>query len=588
MKEGSQKPLKTSLRTHTCGALTQKDEGAKVKLMGWVHRKRDHGGLSFIDMRDRFGITQVVVRPEQKKVKEIVPEIKHEFVISVSGVVKKRPPDMINRQIPTGEIEVEADSLRIVNPSLTPPFVIEEEVKAQEELKLKYRYLDLRRRTMLHHITTRHAVTQSIRDYLVAHDFLEIETPILAKATPEGARDFLVPSREEIGKFYALAQSPQMYKQILMVGGIDRYYQFAKCLRDEDMRGERQPEHTQIDIEMSFVTEEDIYALCEGMFKKLFLDILNIEIEIPFPRIRYHDALAQYGCDRPDLRIPLRITDYTSAARTGKFHIFNESEVIKGIKVQESFSRKQIDDLEAIARNAGAHGLLWCEYGNEYRGPFVKHFEDLSVFKLNKGETVFIIAGEKKTVLPALNELRKTLGKHYLKEGDFKPIWVTHFPLFEWNDEINGWDACHHIFTMPEDENLDLLDKDPGAAVGRQYDIVINGIEIASGSIRNHDAMTQRKLLSMIGLDEKAIDTRFGFLLNALQYGAPPHGGIAPGIDRICMILEGTDSIRDVIAFPKTLTKKGLLEETPSEVEQSQLDELHIEIKKTQTTESTE
>lgn len=588
MKKQARNPYPTSLRTHTCGALTKEDVGKKATLIGWVNRKRDHGGLSFIDLRDRYGITQIVVHPDKQAAMEVIPDIKSECVVSVSGTVQKRPADMVNKHMATGEIEVEADILRMVNPSLTPPFVVEEAVKAQEELKLKYRYLDLRRRTMLHHFITRHQVTQSIRNYLTERGFLEIETPILAKATPEGARDFLVPSREERGKFYALAQSPQLYKQILMISGMDRYFQFARCLRDEDMRGDRQPEHTQIDIEMSFVTEEDIYTLCESMFCKLFRDIHGIDIETPFPRITYYDAMERYGCDRPDLRIPLTITDYTEAAKTGKFRVFNESDVIKGIKIKASFSRKRIDELEAVAKKAGARGLLWIAYEEEYRGPFVKYFDNLSAFKMQRGDTIFLIAGDKKEVLPPLSELRKELGKQYIKEGDYKLAWVTQFPLFEWNEETSSWDACHHIFTMPVDETLEALDTDPGSALGRQYDIVINGVEIASGSIRNHDAALQRRLLTMIGLDDKAIDARFGFLLNALRYGAPPHGGIAPGIDRICMILEGTDTIRDVIAFPKTLTKKGLLEETPSSVEQQQLDELHIEIRNRGTTESKE
>jgi aspartyl-tRNA synthetase len=335
---------------------------------------------------------------------------------------------------------------------------------------------------------------------------------------------------------------------------------------------------------MSFVTEEDIYSLVEGMFQRLFQDILQHEIEIPFPRITYNDAMEKYGCDRPDLRIPLLISDYTQPAKSGEFRVFNDSATVKGIKISGSFSRKRIDELEETVKKAGAPGLLWIAYDDEYRGPIVKHFQDLTVFKMSKGETLFLIAGERKNVLTALGELRKELGKDQIKEGDYKPVWVTNFPLFEWNNETSSWDACHHIFTMPVDENMEHLDEDPGSALGRQYDIVINGTEIASGSIRNHDAGIQRKLLKMIGLDDKAIEARFGFLLNALQYGAPPHGGIAPGIDRICMIMENTDTIRDVIAFPKTLTKKGLLEETPSKVEESQLDELHIRIEKSKTT----
>jgi len=572
--------LNTSMRTHTCGELTKNDNGKNVTLIGWVNRKREHGAVIFIDLRDRYGITQLVIHPEKEDLKKLVQDIKPEFVISVTGTVSLRPGKMINPSLKTGEIEIDVEDINIINPSLTTPFVIEEEVKAQEELRLTYRYLDLRRRKMLKHFIQRHTAVQSIRDFLIKNGFLEIETPILAKSTPEGARDFLVPSRMEKGKFYALAQSPQLYKQILMVAGFDRYFQFAKCLRDEDLRGDRQPEHTQIDIEMSFINEEDVYSLTEQMMQDLFYKTLGIEIHIPFKRIEYSDAMERFGTDKPDLRFPLEISDFTEVAKTGDFKVFNNSSCVKGIKVRRSFTRKEIDALGEIARKNGAAGLLWLSKNGDYKGPFVKYFKDLSIFGLKDGETVFFIAGDRKTVLVSLGELRKELGKTMVVHGDFQFVWITNFPLFERDNETDNLLPSHHIFTMPLEEDLPLLETEPDKVRGRQYDLVINGIEVASGSIRNHNAEMQKKLFRLIGLDDKQIEDRFGFLINALSYGAPPHGGIAPGIDRICMIIEGSDTIRDVIAFPKTLTGRGLLERTPSFVEKTQLDELGIEVKK--------
>jgi len=574
------KNLSTSLRTHTCGGLRKSDDAKEVRLIGWVNRERNHGGLIFIDLRDRYGLTQIVIHPEAKQVLSDIQDVRSEYVISVSGIVRKRPRDMVNPDLATGEIEVEAKTIQIINPSLTPPFVIEEDVKATEELRLKYRYLDLRRRRMLNHFVSRHNVIQTIRTFLSERDFLEIETPILAKSMPEGARDFLVPSRMEKGKFYALAQSPQLYKQLLMVAGFDRYYQFAKCLRDEDLRGDRQPEHTQIDIEMSFVNEEDIYSITEKMMKKVFFLSRGIEIKIPFPRIEFSEAIERYGTDKPDMRIPLEISDYTTIAQKGNFKVFNNSKTIKGIKIAETLSRKKKEELEETVKKTGAAGLLWLEKENEYKGPFIKYFQNPDVFGLSKGETLFLIAGDIKTITPAFSELRKVLGEKSSNKGEFKPIWVTNFPLFEWDDAGKGWTPSHHIFTMPLDADIEKLDAKPGEVRGKQYDLVINGTEIASGSIRNHNAEIQRKLLRIIGLNDREIEERFGFLLNALEYGAPPHGGIAPGIDRLCMLLEETDSIRDVIAFPKTLTGKGLLEGTPSYVEKNQLDDLRIETQK--------
>jgi len=535
---------------------------------------RDHGEIIFLDLRDRYGITQIVFTPDNKDLREQAKKLSTETVISVKGTVRKRPSEMVNPDISTGEIEVAAETFDILSCAKTPPFVIQDEVKAAEELRLKYRYLDLRRRIMQQHLLTRHQIIQIIRDYLNKLNFIEIETPVLAKSTPEGARDFLVPSRMHKGKFYALAQSPQLYKQILMLAGVDRYFQFAKCFRDEDMRGDRQLVHTQIDIEVSFAEEEDIFQLTEGMMRRIFKEIKGIDIK--FERMSYSDAMEKYGTDKPDLRIPLSIEDFTEQLKNTDFRIFQQSKVIKGIKVDKKFTKGEISRLEEFMKTQGAKGILWLIQDNGLSGPIAKYVPD--DFNLKQGENLFIIAGDRKETLKYLGILRLKLGEMFtLKKTDYRFLWVVEFPLFEKDDEGNTV-PCHHIFTQPLKEDISLMDNEPLKVRGRQYDLVLNGIELASGSIRNHNPDIQRKLFKTIGMTDEEIEDRFGFFLRAFEYGAPPHGGIAPGIDRLCMIIEGVSTIRDVIAFPKTLQGTGLMENSPSEVSEENLKILGIKL----------
>lgn len=576
------------MRTHTCGELTPKHEGKEVTLVGWVNKWRDHGGVLFLDLGDRYGITQVVLPPDNKALQESGRNLRAEWVLRVRGEVRRRPEGMANPSMPTGEIEVVATDLEVLNPSKSPPFVIQDEVKATEESRLKYRFLDLRRAPMKEAIVVRHRVSQTIRTYLDQRGFLEVETPILTRSTPEGARDYLVPSRVHPGKFYCLAQSPQLYKQLLMVAGFDRYYQFARCFRDEDQRKDRQPEHTQIDIELSFVDEEEIFSLVEGMLTEVFRETRGVELETPFRRLTHSEAMARYGTDKPDLRFGLQLQDLTQLSGQSDYSILKKAQVVKGVLVPADLSRKEVDSLEEhIRQTYGAPGLVWMKFKNgEVSGPPVKFFSKEALqglkeeLKVAEPATLLIVGGEPKAVSTSLGWVRGEVTRklNLLPEDEFKFCWITEFPLFEWSEEEERWVASHHIFSMPMEEDLPLLDKEPGKVRARLYDLVCNGLELASGSIRNHRRDVQERVMEVLGISKEEAESRFGFLLNALEYGAPPHGGIAPGLDRIVALVAGFEAISDVIPFPKTLTATALLEGAPSEVTKEQLEELHIRL----------
>jgi aspartyl-tRNA synthetase len=580
-------------RSHSCNDLAADNVGEVVTLMGWVLRRRDHGGVIFIDLRDRWGITQVVFNPEiHADMHAKAHQLRSEWVIAVQGRVERRPPDMENPNLKTGAIEVLVDTLRILNSSLTPPFPLDEEVEVSENLRLKYRYIDLRRPSMAANLIMRHKAAQSVRTYLDQNNFLEIETPVLTRSTPEGARDYLVPSRVNAGKFYALPQSPQLFKQLLMVSGLDRYYQIVRCFRDEDLRADRQPEFTQIDMELSFVEEEDIYEIIEGMMLKVFKDVLGIELSRPFARMEYEEAMARYGTDRPDTRFGLELVDLTETVRDCGFNVFRtvvkKGGLVKSINAKGcgDFSRKDLDDLTEYVGQFGAKGLAWVKVkpGGEWQSPITKFFTDDERSAIGnklgaeENDVLFFVADTGFIVHQVLSELRLELGRKLglITKGSYNFVWVVDFPLLEYDHDEKRHVAVHHPFTAPKDEDIEFLQKDPGRVRSKAYDLVLNGIEIGGGSIRIHQKELQDVVFSSLGIANEEAEDKFGFLLQALDLGAPPHGGIAFGLDRLLMILAGRETIRDVIAFPKTQKATCPLTEAPASVARKQLTELYL------------
>jgi aspartyl-tRNA synthetase len=582
-------------RTCYCGDVGPERIGQEVTLMGWVNRRRDLGGLVFIDLRDRSGIVQVVFNPEfNPKTHEKASSLRNEYVIAVKGKVIERPKGTENPDLKTGQLEVQAGELFILSESSPIPFAIDEEGEVVENLRLKYRYLDLRRPKMQRNIILRDQAARSIRSYLRGQGFLEIETPFLTKSTPEGARDYLVPSRVNPGQFYALPQSPQLFKQILMISGFDRYFQIVKCFRDEDLRADRQPEFTQIDIEMSFIDREDIYSIMEGMMKTLFRDTLGIELNPPFLRLTYEESMARYGVDNPDIRFGLEMTDVTDILKNTGFKAFADQlqrgGIVKALKVSKDLSRKDLDTLHEFARGLGAKGLSWLRVGPEgwpnITGPLAKFVSEEERASLGKrmnpvpGDSLLFMADSSRLVNDVLGRVRLQLGKQLglIPQGVFNFVWITDFPLLEYDEAEKRWTAKHHPFTSPLDEDLPLLSADPGKARAKAYDLVLNGSEVGGGSLRIYRREVQSLLFQQLGIGPEEAKEKFGFLLEALEYGAPPHGGIAFGFDRLVMILAGAESIRDVIAFPKTQKATDLMTEAPSTVDSRQLAELSLRV----------
>ncbi|MFH2027632.1 MAG: aspartate--tRNA ligase [Nanoarchaeota archaeon] len=581
-------------RTNTCGELTKKDDKKKVVLSGWMHARRDHGGIIFVDLRDRYGLTQVVFDPKHdKKVHETAEHLSREDVLQVTGVVRPRGQGLENPKLKTGEIEILADDLIILNKAQTPPLEVDDRVEVNEDVRLKYRYIDLRKPGMQSNLKIRHKVVKAVRDFYDNHDFLEIETPMLAKSTPEGARDYLVPSRVNPGNFFALPQSPQLFKQLLMVSGMDRYMQIVKCFRDEDLRADRQPEFTQIDVEMSFVDEEDIYELHENLFKTLWKEVMGKDIKTPFPRINYKEAMGKYGCDKPDLRFGLELVDVTNIVKESDFKVFTDNiksgGIVKAMNVKNSsLSRKDIDALIEFVKIYGAKGMAWIKVTDAgLESSVVKFFSEniqkelVGSLGAKKGDLLLFVSDHKHFVVnDALGNLRNHLAKklNLIPKDTWHFLWVTDFPLVEYDEDAQRHVAVHHPFTAPKDEDLKLLDKEPQNARAKAYDLTLNGVEVGGGSIRIHQSDVQQKIFKLLGISEKEANSKFGFLLDAFRYGAPPHGGIAFGLDRMIALMTGNESIREVIAFPKTKNAESLMEGSPSEVDDKQLKELSIKL----------
>lgn len=584
-------------RTHTCGELQKEDAGTEIILNGWVDVRRDLGGVIFVDLRDRYGVTQVVFDESNETLHEQAEQLRTEYVIGVKGKVRERTPENVNPEMETGHIEVVASELVIYSEAETTPFEIKDDIPTNEDTRMEYRYLDLRRPVSQQKLLMRSRFNQTVRNYFYDHDFAEIETPFLMKSTPEGARDYLVPSRVNAGKFFALPQSPQTYKQLLMVSGFDRYFQIVKCFRDEDLRADRQPEFTQIDVEMSFVDEEDVLQITEGLMQNVMRNVKGIDIETPVPRMTYQEALTTYGIDKPDTRFGLPIVDFSEIVEESGFRIFSQTVqnggAVLGITVpgQGDMGRGAIDRLtERVKKETGAAGLIYIKL-NEQDGvkcSVEKFLTDETVNAMvqkagaEQGDLVLILAGPDPTVYKQMGTLRLMMGKEHdlIDHSKFNFLWITDFPLVEWDSDEHRFQALHHPFTAPKPEDVDKLDEEPAGVRSRGYDLVLNGYEIGGGSIRINDRDMQRKMFDLLGIDAAEAQKRFGFLLDAFQYGVPPHGGIALGVDRIVMILAGATSLRDVIAFPKNKKAQSPMDGSPAEVDQEQLDELHIKLKK--------